>query len=95
MSDFKKILNTEKTKRISSLGCYVILVNKNLSKIDIKLKFENTFDVKVESVNTSHIRAYEKNFKNKIGKTSSMKKAIIKLKPGFNIQSIQLEKNAE
>ena len=59
---------------------YVFQVAKDAEKTEIKRAIEEIFGVKVESVNTMHVRGKNKRMGVHEGKTAATKKAIIKLK---------------
>lgn len=86
--NFKKILKTEKTLKLSTNGsvcCFT--VNKEASKNNIKKAFENLFSVKVEKINILNQKPKFFTFKNQKSKSSLIKKVYLKLKPGFSIPS--------
>lgn len=58
---------------------YVFQVAKDAGKIEIRRAIEEIFDVKVEKVNTMHVRGKEKRLGVHVGRRASWKKAIITL----------------
>lgn len=60
---------------------YTFIVNKNANKIQIKQAVEEIFGVDVENVFTINYLGKLKRVGKNVGRTSSYKKAIIKLKP--------------
>ena len=56
------------------------------NKIQIKQAVEAVFNVKVESVNTINVKPKKKRVGRYVGKTSQVKKAIVKLKEGSSIE---------
>ena len=55
-------------------------------KTQIKQAIESIFNVKVESVNTINVKPKKKRVGRYMGKTSKVKKAIVKLKEGSSIE---------
>ena len=77
---------SEKSTKIrEESNSIVFRVLKDANKQQIKHAIETLFNVKVLSINTINVKAKKIKFKNTFGKTSSFKKAIIKLKKGYNI----------
>ena len=58
---------------------YAFEVNKLASKADIKLAVEKLFSVKVVSVNTQNRHGKPRRTKNRLGRTRSWKRALVKL----------------
>ena len=83
-------LLTEKASMLSAnLNQYVFSVSKFSSKQNIKEAIENTFNVTVLKVNTLNVKPKSKRDrmrKNRLGKTTATKKAIITLKSGDSIE---------
>jgi len=83
-------LLTEKASMLSAnLNQYVFSVSKFSSKQNIKDAIQNTFNVSVLKVNTLNVKPKTKRDrmrKNRLGKTTATKKAIITLKPGDSIE---------
>ncbi len=69
----------------SASNTYIFKVAKNATKVDIKKSIEEIFGVKVDSVRVLNTRF--KNKRNRLGKykTSTYKKAYIKLEEGKEI----------
>ena len=61
-------------------------VDVKANKTQIKQAIENIFNVKVESVNTINVHPKKKRVGRYVGKTSKVKKAIVKLKEGSSIE---------
>ena len=79
----KKPLITEKSSMVKEAGWYLFSVDKRSNKIEIKKAVEKLFKVKVDKVRTSinpgkNVKKYGRS----IGRTSSVKKAYVKLKEG-------------
>ena len=85
----QEALLTEKASMLSSnLNQYVFSVSKFSTKQNIKDAIENTFNVTVLKVNTLNAKPKTKRDrmrKNRLGKTTATKKAIITLKAGDSI----------
>jgi len=83
-------LLTEKASMLSAnLNQYVFSVSKFSSKQNIKDAIQNTFNVTVLKVNTLNVKPKTKRDrmrKNRLGKTTATKKAIITLKSGDSIE---------
>lgn len=60
-------------------------VDPKSNKTEIKLAVEKIFNVKVDSVNTVNVKPRKKRVGKYTGKTSKIKKAIVKLKEGSTI----------
>lgn len=79
----KKPLITEKSSMVKEAGWYLFSVDKKSNKIEIKNAVEKLFKVKVDRVRTSISPGKPvKKYGRAIGKTSSVKKAYVKLKEG-------------
>ncbi|MDI6604409.1 MAG: 50S ribosomal protein L23 [Thermoanaerobacteraceae bacterium] len=72
---------TEKSMNEMSNKKYTFIVNKNANKIQIKKAVEEIFGVDVEKVFTMNYMGKMKRMGKYEGRTSSYKKAIVKLKP--------------
>jgi large subunit ribosomal protein L23 len=86
----EEALLTEKASMLSAnLNQYVFSVSKFSSKQNIKDAIQNTFNVTVLKVNTLNVKPKTKRDrmrKNRLGKTTAIKKAIITLKSGDSIE---------
>lgn len=86
MSILKKPIVTEKVSALNEGGRYGFVVDKNANKVEIKKAVEKTYGVTVESVNTMVYagKSKTKYTKSKVitGRTSSFKKAIVKVAEG-------------
>ena len=76
---------TEKATTLSEQNKVVFKVAKTATKPQIKTAVEKLFDVKVESVNTLIIKGKTKRFKGMLGQRSDVKKAVVTLAEGHNI----------
>ncbi len=86
MSILKKPLITEKVSAQNEGGVYGFVVDKNANKVAIKQAVEKMYGVNVEEVRTMIAPGKKKTRYSKgaflSGKTSSFKKAIVKVKDG-------------
>jgi large subunit ribosomal protein L23 len=76
---------TEKSTRVSEHNQIVFKVRMEATKPDIKAAVEGIFGVKVMAVNTLVQKGKQKRFKGRVGFRSDMKKAIVTLAEGQNI----------
>ena len=76
---------TEKSTRMSEHGQVVFKVRKDATKPQIKAAVEGVFGVKVTAVNTLIQKGKQKRFKGRVGFRSDVKKAIVTLAEGSNI----------
>ena len=81
-----KPLITEKTTILSEQNKYVFKVATCASKPLIKKAVEAIFEVKVKSVNMINQKGKVKKFKGTLGRRSDIKKAIVTLENGYNIE---------
>lgn len=81
----RKPLITEKTTILSEQNKYVFQVTTCASKPLIKKAVEAIFEVKVKSVNVLNQKGKVKKFKGTLGRRSDIKKAIVTLENGYNI----------
>lgn len=86
-SIIKSPLVTEKTARDSIYRRYSFWVAKDANKIEIKRAIEKVYNVKVAKTSSMVVKGKMKRLRqNQAGKTSSRKKAVVTLKPGFEIK---------
>ena len=76
---------TEKAMKVSEQGQVTFLVPMNATKPEIKKAVEGLFGVKVKAVNTLCVGGKTKMFRGTKGQRSDMKKAIVSLEDGQNI----------
>ena len=82
----KKPVLTEKSLMLQQAeNKYTFDVELTANKIEIKNAVEKMFDVKVESVNIMNVKPKTKRMGRYVGKTNKRKKAIVKLKEGYEI----------
>ena len=82
---------TEKTNNQLSGSKYSFNVLNSASKEDIKKSIETIFGVNVEKVNIVNREGKVKRFKGTTGKRNSVKKAVVTLKKGQEINFTKLE----
>ncbi len=86
----KPIITERATKLSEKLNCYTFRVSPDANKYQIKTLVEQLYGVKVESVNTAVVRAKNKSRWTQSGllrgKTSSWKKAYVKVADGETIE---------
>lgn len=70
---------TEQSMEAVESKKYVFEVARSANKIEIRKAVEAIFGVKVLSVNTLNVRGKEKRMGVHVGKTSAMKKAVVRL----------------
>jgi large subunit ribosomal protein L23 len=79
-------LVTEKGTRMVETGnAYCFQVHRDANKQQIREAVEKIYSVKVEAVRTQNRRGKPRRAKNRYTTTSDWKKAVVKLKPDFNI----------
>ena len=91
MADMNKILvqalvSEKATELLESLNCYVFKVSPDANKLEIKTAIEKSFNVKVASVTTINVHGKTKKLGRFVGKRSSWKKALVRLKEGEKIE---------
>jgi large subunit ribosomal protein L23 len=95
MNDLVNLLNyikypsiTEKSVRLYGNRQYTFIVDKSLTKLQIKFVIEKIFNVTVTKVNTCILPIKKRRVGKFIGKRSLYKKAYIFLKEGDNISGL-------
>ena len=78
----KKPVITEKSMSLVEDNKYTFIVDMNANKIEIRKAVEELFNVKVDQVRTMHVKGKMRRVRNKWGRTSERKKAIVTLKEG-------------
>ncbi len=84
-----KPIITEKATIARMESVYVFRVLPAATKIDIQRAVEKLFNVEVLDVNTAKVRGKSRRIGRSFGKTSSWKKAYVKLKAGQKIDLIE------
>ncbi len=77
---------SEKATLLREKGKYVFKVHPDASKIEIKEAVRRLFNVKVVDCTTMNVYGKMKRVRYRAGRTSSWKKAIVKLAPGESIK---------
>lgn len=86
-SIIKSPVVTEKTAQNSVYRKHTFRVDKQANKVEIKRAVEKIYKVKVEKVSALTVKGKTKRLRsNQAGKTVSWKKAVITLRPGFEIK---------
>lgn len=86
-----RTLTTEKTARAAENNQFYFEVVASANKDDVKKAIQEIFDVIVESVNIINAEGKVKRFKGTKGKRSSVKKAVVTVKKGQDINLSILE----
>ena len=90
MNNYRDIIKapiiTEKSSALADKNVITFSVDIKANKTQIKQAIENIFNVKVENVNTINVKPKKKRVGKYTGKTSRVKKAIVKLKEGSSIE---------
>lgn len=86
----RRPLITEKNTLLTPLGQYTFEVAMEANKIQIKEAVEKIFNVKVQAVNTMIVkgkkrRVFRSRSRTQFGSTGAMKKAVVTLEPGYDI----------
>ena len=81
----KRPVITEKSTANSQFNKYVFEVRNDANKTTIKKVVEDTYKVKVESLNSLKVKSKPKIFKGKRGTRSEIKRIIVTLKEGNTI----------
>ncbi|HOC29144.1 MAG TPA: 50S ribosomal protein L23 [Treponemataceae bacterium] len=77
---------SEKSNELREQGKYVFKVHTDATKIEIKEAVRKLFDVKVLDCTVINVDGKVKRVRSRPGKTSSWKKAIVRLAPGETIK---------
>ena len=77
---------TEKSAALAQNNIITFSVDINANKTLIKQAVEKIFNVKVLSVNTVNVKPKKKRVGRYVGKTTRVKKAIVKLAEGSSIE---------
>jgi len=79
---------TEKSINLYGDRQYTFVVDRSLTKIQIKYIIEKIFNVNIIQVNTSNLPVKTKRVGKFVGKKASYKKAYVKLKEGETITEL-------
>ncbi|MDD4237540.1 MAG: 50S ribosomal protein L23 [Desulfotomaculaceae bacterium] len=82
----RKPMVTEKSTSLLQDNKYTFEVDLKANKTEIKQAVESLFKVKVEKVNTMHVKGKLKRVRQIQGRTPERKKAIVTLKQGDKIE---------
>ena len=77
---------SEKATALREQNKYTFIVSKSATKIQIKEAVRKLFNVKVVDCTTINVLGKIKRLRGRPGRTSSYKKAIVKLAPGETIK---------
>ena len=81
---------TEKSSAQTPESKYSFWVDRQLSKSRIKYEIEERFKVKVVKVNIVNVKGKEKSLRQRKGKRSDQKKAIVTIKKGQRIKEFEI-----
>ena len=81
----RTLLRTEKGALQARQNQYLFAVQTDANKIEIRRAVEDLYKVKVQDVNTVHMRGKLKRVRQQLGKTPDWKKAVVTLKSGHKI----------
>jgi large subunit ribosomal protein L23 len=82
----RPVISEKSYNLIESEGQYTFQVDQRANKNQIKRAIESAFDVKVDKVNTAHVKSKPKRQGLTRGRTSTWKKAVVKLAEGERIE---------
>ena len=80
---------TEKATHLRDANVYTFRVDARANKVQIRRAVEAVFEVEVEAVRTVSVRSKPKRQGRFQGRTSSWKKAYVKLRAGNSIELIE------
>ncbi len=80
---------SEKATDLREQNKYTFVVSSDASKIQVKEAVRKVFNVKVEDCTIINVQGKEKRLRGRPGKTSSYKKAIVKLAAGESIKEFE------
>jgi large subunit ribosomal protein L23 len=82
----RPVISEKSYNLIESEGQYTFQVDRRANKNQIKGAIESAFDVKVDKVNTAHVKSKPKRQGLTRGRTSTWKKAVVTLAEGERIE---------
>jgi large subunit ribosomal protein L23 len=82
----RPVISEKSYNLIESEGQYTFQVDRRANKNQIKRAVEEAFDVRVQKVNTAHVKSKPKRQGWTRGRTSTWKKAVVKLAEGDRIE---------
>lgn len=85
------IISEKNTYLLQKENKYVFRVPLKVNKVQIRNAVEDLFKVKVEKVSTIHVRGKKRKWRGRtVGKTSTYKKAMVKLRQGEIIKELEI-----
>lgn len=84
----RSILGTEKSSRLEPQNKYLLLVDVNANKLQIRRAVEEVYKVKVSGVNTFVYKGKLKRVRRQEGRTPDTKKAVVTLKQGQKLEAV-------
>ena len=81
---------TEKAFGASGEKKYVFKVHKDATKVDVRSAVAKIFKVKVIDVNTVNVKGKTRMLGNKVGRTSSYKKAYVTISKDQKIEELEV-----
>ena len=85
----RPVISEKSYNLIESEGQYTFQVDRRANKNQIKHAVESAFDVRVQKVNTAHVKSKPKRQSLTRGRTSTWKKAGVKLAEGDRIELVE------
>ena len=82
----RPVISEKSYNLIESEGQYTFQVDRRANKNQIKHAIESAFDVRVQKVNTAHVKSKPKRQGLTRGRTPTWKKAVVKLADGERIE---------
>jgi large subunit ribosomal protein L23 len=82
----RPVISEKSYNLIESEGQYTFQVDRRANKNQVKRAVEEAFDVRVEKVNTANVKSKPKRQGLTRGRTSTWKKAVVKLAEGERIE---------
>ena len=82
---------SEKSARMAENSKYVFDVDTTATKAEIKTAVESLFNVTVNAVNVINVAGKRKVFKGRSGRRNGLRKAIVSLQPGQQIELMSAE----
>jgi len=86
---------SEKSVAQSAIGKYVIEVDSDTNKSEIRKQIQQLFKVKVKSVNSLNYPALKTTFKRMTGKTKAVKRMVVTLEKGQKIPEFEFDTKEE
>ncbi|MBS3810834.1 MAG: 50S ribosomal protein L23 [Halanaerobiales bacterium] len=82
----KPVITENSMLKMEENNTYTFKVARNANKVEIRKAVEKIFDVNVDNVNTMNIRGKKRRLGRNEGRTSSWKKALVRLVEGDSIE---------